>query len=58
MTLRSRDYFERHPRRIASCKGDLGVALWESEEGHGRSKVDDEPVGDLQTAQEEKREDC
>ena len=30
------NYFERHPRRVSSCRGDLGVALWESEPGHER----------------------
>jgi len=30
------DYFERHPRRAASARGDLGAALWHSEEGRGR----------------------
>ena len=32
------DYFERHLRRIASCRGDLGVALWESQPEHERER--------------------
>ena len=36
----SSDYFERHPRRVASGLNALGVALWESEPGNKLKKLD------------------
>jgi hypothetical protein len=60
----SGDYFERHPHRVASCRGDLGVALWEShcvashcvanQVGHGYCERDKE-TAKVTTLSEEKK---
>jgi hypothetical protein len=53
----SLDYFERNPRRAVSARGDLGVALWESQPENQAARAAKPREEEKEHAREQEKED-